>query len=128
MSLKIEWKKPETLVIAATGLGGKLSVPVDQFFVEAGLEDASRIVITDPSYRMTLGGLPPEFPTFEDLLEHLRQLLVTHPHRQVYCTGTSGGGHTALLLGHLLGADKVVAFAPYPYLSPGELERRKGPR
>ena len=31
--------------------------------------------------------------------------------------GTSGGGHSALLYGHLLKADRAVAFSPYPYLS-----------
>ncbi len=127
MYLDTEWNDSDTLVIAATDLGMKLSLPVNRFFAEAGLAAASKIVIRDPSFRMSLGGLPPEFPSFDHLLEHLRQLLAAHPHRQVICTGTSGGGHTALLLGHLLKADKVVAFAPYPYLSPEELRRRNDP-
>lgn len=126
-ALHIEWNDPDTLVIAATDLGMHLSMPVDRFFDEAGLSGASRIVICDPSFRMSLGGLPPDFSTFDDLLENLRKLLAAHPHRQVICTGTSGGGHTALLLGHLLKADKVVVFAPYPYLSPEESRRRKDP-
>lgn len=127
MPLITEWNDSDTLVIAATGYGKKLSLPVGQFFEAAGLEYASKIVITDPSMLKTLGGLPPELATFEEMLAHLQQLIASYPHKNLYFTGTSGGAHTALLLGHLLKADKVVVFAPYPYISEEELRRRNDP-
>ncbi len=117
----------DILVIAITGYGNKLNFPVDQFFIKAKLDDASRIVIIDKSKLQTLGGLLPEFPSFFDLVDHLKKIIMTTPHKQLIITGTSGGAHTALLLGHLLKANEVVAFAPYPYLSISEAKKMKDP-
>jgi hypothetical protein len=89
--------------------------------------DVSKIIIRDSSLLKTLGGLPPDFATFNDFLDHLKGIIASHPHKKLYVTGTSGGGHPALLLGHLLKADKVVAFAPYPYLSSEVGEQRNDP-
>ena len=115
----------DTLVVAATGYGNKLGLPADGFFKSADLISADRIVITDPSKMMTLSGLPPDFSTFNHLLQYLRNLINQSAYKRTIFTGTSGGAHTALLLGHLLKADYVVAFAPYPYLSKHEFERQK---
>lgn len=122
-----EWNDSDTLVIAAKGYGNKLGLCVDKFFQKAGLEFTSKIIIGDSTMQKTLGGLAPDFPTFEDLLNHLKELISKHPHKKFYTTGTSGGAHTALLLGHLLKADKVIAFAPYPYLSRNEFVKRNDP-
>jgi|GEM_PF-1590947 len=117
MSLIEELNDSDTLVIAATGYGNKLSLPVKDFFRHAGLNEVSKIIITDETKLKTLAGIPPEFPTFESLVTYLKQTILKHKYSRTIVTGTSGGGHTALLLGHLLKADYVVAFAPYPYLS-----------
>jgi len=120
-------RQSDTLVIAATGFTNKLSLPVDVFFREAGLSGMSHIIISDPSKRKMLGGLPPEFPSFFDCLDHLRREIARHAPKKLLLLGTSGGAHTALLLGHLLEADHVVGFAPYPYLSIEEIDRRNDP-
>lgn len=127
MALRTDLNNSDTLVIAATGYRNKLNMPVDEFFQAAGLEDASKIIISDPSFMKTLAGLPPDFPCFKDLVAYLKDLIAKGNYSNLYVTGTSGGGHTALLLGHLLHADKVVAFAPYPYLSIEEGRRMKDP-
>lgn len=117
MSVSEVVKDSTTLVIAFTGFANKLNLPVPKFFAAAGLDSVSRIVVCDPSKRKTLGGLPPELPTFFDVLRHLKSRIEAIAPEEVIITGTSGGAHSALLYGHLLGADKVVAFAPYPYLT-----------
>jgi hypothetical protein len=126
-SFEVEWNDSDTLVIAIKGYANKLGIPVDKFFRRAGLERASKIIIWDASRLKTLGGLQPDFPTFGDLLNHLRMIIATHPHKKLYVTGSSGGGHTGLLLGHLLKADKVIVFAPYPYVSRKVSEYKKDP-
>ena len=127
MTLVKEVHDSDTFVIAATGYGNKLNIPVDQFFSESGLTDASKIIISDKSKLQTLGGLPPEFPTFFDLFDYLQDQVSKIPYSQLVITGTSGGAHTALLLGHMLKADKVVVFSPYPYLSLSECKRMGDP-
>lgn len=115
------------LVIAATGFANKLNLPVADFFNESQLSDKSRIVIIDPTKRHTLGGLPPQCPSFFDFLNYLKQELARISSKRVIVTGTSAGAHTALLLGHILKADQVVAFSPYPYLSLEEMKKRRDP-
>jgi hypothetical protein len=127
MPVTKELNRSGTLVIAATGFSHKLNLPVKAFFREAGLCYASKFVMTDPDRRLTLGGLPPQHPSFFDLLEHLRRETTRAPAERLVVTGTSAGGHTALLLGHLLDADYTVAFAPYPYLSMAEAEKTGDP-
>lgn len=118
-------KDSKTLVIDVKGFGSAAS-PI-QFLKDAGFKNASKIVIRDSSGLKTLGGLLPDFPKFNDLLEYLKGIIATHHHKRLYITGASGGGHPALLLGHLLQADKVVAFAPYPYLSLKVAEDKNDP-
>jgi hypothetical protein len=122
-----EIKPSDTLVIAATGFAHKLNLPIDKFFQVAGLSGASKITLTDPTRRMTLGGLPPEHMCFSDLVEHLQAQIALHSPRQVITVGTSGGAHTALLLAHLLQANYAVAFAPYPYLSIDAIRTMRDP-
>ena len=127
MAIVKELASSDTLVIAATGLANKLNLPVNAFFKKSGLLSASRIILTDPTKNLTLAGLPPEYPSFHDIVGYLRQEIADISPDKLIITGTSGGAHTALLLGHLLKANHVVAFAPYPYLSISELKTRKDP-
>lgn len=117
----------DTLVIAATGINFKLALPVDAFLEKAGLNDKSTIIITDRSRRLALGGVSDECPTIFALVEYLRQEIAQLSPGKIVVTGSSGGGYTAMLLGHLLKADHVVAFAPYPYTSRAAFVRQKDP-
>lgn len=127
MPIEKSLNESDTLVIAITTINYKLTMPVEKFLEAAGLADKSRIVITDRTRRLTLGGVSPECPTFFDLLDYLRQEISRLPADRIIATGLSAGSHTALLLGHLLKADHVVAFAPYPYVSKSMLAAQKDP-
>ena len=117
----------DTLVIAITGFAFKLNMPVERFFEKAGLKETSKIIITDPSRLKTLAGLPPDFQTFDEMLKHLKEVISKSSHKHLIITGTSGGAHTALLLGHLLQANQAVAFSPYPYLSLEQIKKMGDP-
>jgi hypothetical protein len=76
---------------------------------------------------MFLCGVPGIFDSFEHLIAKLRAQVSQIKPRHLIVVGTSGGGHTALLLGHLLQANLCVAFSPYPYLSDDEFIRLNDP-
>ena len=120
-----EIRESDVMVILILDFGHHVGMAVNDFFTHSGLHEASKIIICDASRRKTLGGIQPELPTFEHLVKHLRLILSRHPHKKVYVTGSSGGGHPAILLGHLLKADQVVAFCPYPYISKAKLLEMK---
>lgn len=107
----------DTLVIAATGFKNQFCLKIDKFFESSNLTTASKIIIIDPTRKKTLNGLHPEFKSFFDVVDYLQEKISFIQPKRLITTGVSGGGHTALLLGHLLKADHAVAFAPYPYLN-----------
>lgn len=127
MLINRELTDSDTLIIAFTGYANKLHLPVDKFFVKAGLKPHNKIIICDKSKKQTLGGLPPRLPTFFDIVEYLEKEIDFISPKNLIITGTSGGGHPAILYGHLLKADKVVAFSPYPYLSIETATKMKDP-
>jgi len=127
MPLIEEFRTSSILVVAVTDFGNKLGMAIDDFFEHAELQDVSRIVVIDPLKLKGLSGLPPEYPDFWSLLAHLKKRCAEHDHQRLVITGFSGGGYTALLLGHMLKADQVVVFAPYPYLSIEMFRQMKDP-
>ncbi|PKG98797.1 hypothetical protein [Paraglaciecola sp. MB-3u-78] len=127
MPITKEIRDSDSLVIAITGFRNKLNLPVNEFFEQASLTSASKIVVIDPSFRVGLSGIPPEYPTFFDIIEYLRNQIAEIPHKQLIVTGTSAGAHSAILFGHLLEADQVVSFAPYTYLNRSKMSELKDP-
>ena len=115
------------LVIGITNYGGGFGLPVRKFLIASGLNKHSTIIVSDPSRLKTLNGVSPECETFFDFLKYLEEAIHRISPKQIIVTGASGGGHTALLVGHLLKADYVVAFTPYPYLSIDEFRNRNDP-
>ena len=120
-------EKSDTLVIACTGIGNKLNVSVEDFFRASGLGLVSKIILIDSTTRLVLGGIQPEFASFAALVEYLKEEILNISPQNLIITGNSGGAHTAILLGHLLKANKVVCFAPYPYLSKEDFVRLGDP-
>ncbi len=115
------------LVIGITNYGGGFGLPVRKFLIASGLDKHSTIIVSDPSRLKTLNGVSPEYETFFDFLKYLEEAVLRISPKQIIITGASGGGHTALLVGHLLKADYVVAFTPYPYLNIDEAIKKQDP-
>lgn len=105
-----------TLVIAFTGFNHRLSISIDDFFEASGLSEASRIVISDRTRRLCLGGIQPDFNSFQALWLYLENLIREISPQKLILTGNSGGAYSAILFGHLLKAQQVICFAPYSYL------------
>ncbi len=103
------------LVIAFTGFQGALTMPPYDFLAASGQFGSSRILLRDSTHYLYLMGCPPDAPGFDALLERLRAEIASLAPEKVTCVGTSSGGYGALLFGHLLGVDRVHAFAPTVY-------------
>jgi hypothetical protein len=124
MSINVKIKPSKTLVIYCTRIRGR--VP-NNFFEDSGLINASKIIISDSTNRLSLGGFPPEYPTFFDFVNHLKQLIQSISHKKLIVTGNSFGASMALVFGHLLNANYVVAFAPYSYFIKEKLVKTGDP-
>lgn len=125
--MEIELKDPRNLVIAVTGFANKLMIPPPDFLAHAALHGYSRIILNDPSKSMFLCGVEGVFDSFDHMVERLQEQVKKMAPQHLVVVGTSGGAHTALLLGHLLRANLCVVFSPYPYLSDQELLRLNDP-
>jgi hypothetical protein len=117
LPITVEKKDSDTLVIAFTGFSNKLQLPTNQFFIESGLALCSRAVVFDPQRTSCLNGVMPDCPTLADVVKNLKEVIADISPKKIITVGTSGGGHSALLFGHLLKADLAVSFSPYPYIS-----------
>jgi len=105
----------DTLVIAFTGLGGKLMLQPFEFFSLTNIIGYSKILMRDPTRRLCLSGIDRELNSFQGIIEELRNIIAELKPNKTFVIGTSGGAFTALLVGHIIKADLVHAFAPYPY-------------
>lgn len=112
-----EDNKSDVLVVAFTGFGNKLQLPTKDFFKRSGLKHHSKIVIYDDSFQKTLGGIPSYADSFSDFLTYLKKEIAQMNPKKVITVGCSGGGHSALLVAHLLELDEAFSFSPFPYLS-----------
>lgn len=127
MTVRKNIKDSETLVVAFTGFAGKLHLPVEEFFKEAGLDHASKLIIHDPSYLKTLNGLAPFAANFAEMVQAIKLAISRVPHKHLIFLGTSGGGHSALLYAHLLQAHRSIVFSCYPYLSIAQGKKMNDP-
>lgn len=127
MPIIIEITDSKTLIIAITGLACRLGLPTGEFFKAAGLTETSKIIISDQSKHKTLGGLPPNFSTFSDLFQYIKDEITKYNPGQLIVTGNSGGAFTAMLFGHLLNANYVVAFANPHYLTDKDCKKLGDP-
>ena len=105
----------DTLLIVFPALGGTL-LPGNSFYAKAGLAACSKIVIIDESKRKTLGGVSPDYSSFFDVLDYLRNEIRSISPKKIFILGMSAGGFPSILYGHLLQVDRVVAFSPFTYL------------
>ena len=110
----------ETVVVAFSGLGtlegGRHAFNFLSFSADATF---SSILVRDPEDCWYHGSVPGIGRGCRALASHLAER--TSGYRRVVCIGASMGGYAALLFGHLLGADRVLAFGPQVLLDPAVL-------
>ncbi len=87
--------------------------PTPLFLHQCGLFDRNVVFIRDPERSDFVGGLGPDFPTRQALIDWHVDLCAREPQvQEVYCVGNSSGGYSALLFGSILKANAVWAFSP----------------
>lgn len=113
---------PSVVIIAFTGGGEKLMMPVYEFFDTTKALGYSRILLCDQYHRRYHDGIDSERPDFPSLVHYLKQEIGRLGAETVICIGTSSGGYAAIRAGHELCADYVHAFAPQT--GPGQRRSR----
>lgn len=79
---------------------------------------ASKLLVRDPSDCWYNAGVPGVGETVDQIAERLREELGAMGAKKVFTIGSSMGAYAAILFGCLVGAERVMAFAPQTLLDP----------
>jgi len=83
------------------------------FLLRSGLGDRNIAVVRDPKSRQFEDGIDETLPTFESVIDWHKRFAASLDHvREIYGVGSSSGGFSSLMFGHLLGVRAVYAFGP----------------
>ena len=108
----------DILLVTFAGMGWKNSIPTFIFhnFLKA-YENVDKLFLRDTNCRYYMTGLRRSTSTLEDTLILIRELIEKKKYKKVVALGCSAGGFAAILYGHLLNFDKVLAFSPQTVLN-----------
>ncbi|MBF0469884.1 MAG: alanine--glyoxylate aminotransferase family protein [Gammaproteobacteria bacterium] len=106
----------DTLLITFAGISGALGLfPFEFFKITRGFA-VDKIFIRDFAQSWYHQGMPGVSTTLEGTADYLRDLCRQRGYRRVVCLGNSMGGYAALVVGHLIAADEIIAFSPQTFL------------
>lgn len=108
----------QTLVITFGGIGGQVMIPPFEFFRTMDGIDAHQFFIRDTSRAWYQKGVTGFGESIPDVATSCRAVVEACGARRVVCVGNSAGGFAALLIGSLLSADQILAFAPQTFIGP----------
>jgi len=111
-------KDPSVLIVAFTGRGKRLMLPVFEFFDLTNSLGYSRILLHDHFKKRYNRGIDRRHPDYPSLISYLRQEITKMGAEKTIFVGTSSGGSAAIRVGHDLGADYVQAFGAQTGLNP----------
>lgn len=121
---------PRDLVLAMTGIGMRLMLPVSLVLQALPAEGRDVLLLSDPGMAGFLRGVPGYAEDPSALVARLADDLPLSRYRTVRAFGTSMGGAAALCYGAMLGAEVAVSLAgSHPpalslHLAEGEIDRR----
>ncbi len=118
-------KDPSVLIVAFTGRGKKLMLPVYEFFDLTNSLGYSRILLHDRFKKRYNTGIDRKRPDYPSFLSYLQQEISQLAAQKTIFVGTSSGGSAAIRLGHDLGADYVQAFGAQTGVNPTHLRNSK---
>jgi pimeloyl-ACP methyl ester carboxylesterase len=110
-----------TLLIAFGGMRGRIGMPVFEFFSMTRELPVKRMFVRDLRLAWYHRGVRRHGSTLPELANSLHELIAQHEVERLVAIGNSAGGYAALAFGTLLGADRVLAFAPQTVLEPSVL-------
>lgn len=105
-----------SLIIAFGGIGGEMMIPPFEFFKTMEGIDAHRLFVRDRSRAWYQKGVDGFGESIADIAASCRAVATACGAQRVVCIGNSAGGFAALVVGSLLGADQIVAFAPQTFV------------
>jgi hypothetical protein len=101
-----------TLLIALGGIARGVSMPPFEFFKATDEIACKRLFVRDVKQAWYQMGLPGYGDDFVSVADALRELIAGYDVDRLVLAGASAGGYAALAFGTLLGADRVLCFAP----------------
>ena len=119
----------KVLLVAFGGLkrGVGRITPFEFFNLTRGA-NCKKIYVRDMNLAWYHCGLPGIAKNIDGVAKHLKGLIKKSGARKVVVVGNSAGGYAALLFGHLIGANVVLAFCPQTFISKKERQVHKDTR
>jgi pimeloyl-ACP methyl ester carboxylesterase len=112
-------EEKHVLLIAFGGLARKLGFPMFEFNkITSDLDNANKIYLRDQKGIWFHRGLHGAGYNIDGIADYLLQYTTHKSTKKVIIFGNSGGAYTALLMGHILQANEVHAFAPVTFINP----------
>jgi pimeloyl-ACP methyl ester carboxylesterase len=109
------------LLLAFGGMAGKITIPPFEFFSITAEMPVKRLFVRDLRHAWYHLGIPGLGSTISAVGTSLKQLIASQQVDRLVTVGSSAGGYAALVFGTLLGADRVLCFAPQTTIDPAIL-------
>lgn len=101
-----------TMLLTFGGMKSTAGLVAFEFVALTDGIPVKKMFVRDPRQSWYHRGMPSHGNTLESVGEVLRGLLAEQDVERLVTVGASAGGYAALVFGALLGADRVLAFAP----------------
>lgn len=113
-----EDNKSDVLIVTFAGMGVKESVPTFIFhnFLKV-YSNIDKLFFRDLKCQYYVTGLKNQAPTLNETIELIKSKITSKKYSKIIGIGCSAGGYDAILFGHLLHFDKVIAFSPQTVLN-----------
>lgn len=108
----------DTLLVSFAGMGWKDSIPTFIFYnFLKKYKSINKLFLRDITCRYYITGLKNTSKDIESTLSFIRNFAKDPKYKKIIALGCSAGGYAAILYGHLLEFDKVIAFSPQTVLT-----------
>lgn len=106
----------KTLLITFAGISGAIGLYPFEFFKTTHGFEIDKIFIRDLEQSWYHKGMKGISDSIETTAKYLKSIIKSHNYKKVVCLGNSMGGYAAIVIGYLIKADIVLAFAPQTFL------------
>tara|TARA_R110002073_G_scaffold130566_1_gene277186 strand:- start:1476 stop:2876 length:1401 start_codon:yes stop_codon:yes gene_type:complete len=113
----------DILLITFAGMGWKKSIPTFIFYnFLKPYSNVDILFLRDVKMRYYLTGLKNNTNNLQETIDFIKNLTTKKDYKKIVAVGCSAGGYAAILFGHLLKFDKVIAFSPQVVLNNKKVE------
>lgn len=114
----IEDNNSDILFVTFAGMGWKDAIPTFIFYnFLKSYTTIDKLFLRDIKCRYYIDGIKNSTSTFKETINLYTELIHRKKHKRIIALGCSSGGYAAILYGHILGFDKVIAFGPQTVLT-----------